>query len=402
VTEGGEWRQGWRVVLAALCGNGVGFTMVQMTSGIFIIPIQQEFGISRTAASIGPWLGLAVALLTPVAALFVDRKGPRGLAIAGLCGLASSYALLAVLPPILPLYVLLACLVALSGTIANPMIYCRGVATWFRRNAGLAFGLTMSGTSVVAAVIAPFLSRIVEQDGWRTGIGLYAAMVSFIGLPLVLLWFRAKPDDAAVQDAVDATTGLTAAQAAHTRQFWLLIASFGCATLAIGGMISQLYPILVASNYTAETAALTVSFYAASMGIGRIGAGFLIDRFNPTLVAGSSLALAASGSFLLLHVLFGGGTPELAYLAAFLLGWGQGAEGDFIGFFTQRLFGLKAFGLIYSWFNLAVGCGLAIGGLLFAAAFDRYGNYEFAVMMNGGLWTTAAILMVLVRVPRKA
>lgn len=397
----GEWRQGWRVVLAALCGNGVGFTMVQMTSGIFIIPIQQEFGLSRTAASIGPWIGLAVAFLTPVAALFVDRKGPRGLAIAGLCGLVASYAMLAVLPPILPLYAVLAIAVALAGTIANPMIYCRGVATWFRRNAGLAFGLTMSGTSVVAAVVAPFLSRIVEDYGWRTGIGLYAAMVGCIGLPLVLLWFRARGDDTVAQDRAQ-DEGLTAREAARMPQFWLLIASFALATLAIGGMISQLYPILIASDYAVETAALTVSFYAASMGIGRIGAGFLIDRFNPTLVAGSSLALAAAGSFLLLHVLFGGGTPELAYLAAFLLGWGQGAEGDFIGFFTQKLFGLRAFGLIYSWFNLVVGTGLAIGGLLFAAAFDLYGNYENAVMMNGGLWTLAAILMLLVRVPQPA
>lgn len=399
--QGGEWRHGWRVVLAALCGNGVGFTMVQMTSGIFIIPIQQEFGISRTAASIGPWIGLAVALLTPIAAIFVDRRGPRGLAIAGLCGLATSYALLASLPAILPLYVVLAATIALSGTIANPMIYCRGVATWFRRNAGLAFGLTMSGTSVVAALIAPFLSRIVEDHGWRTGIGLYAAMVSLVGLPLVLLWFRARPQDEVVLSQPEAQ-GASAGEAARTVQFWLLIASFACATLAIGGMISQLYPILVAGNYTPERAALTVSFYAASMGFGRIVAGFLLDRFHPTLIAGGSLALAASGSFLLLHVLFGGAAPELAFLAAFLLGWGQGAEGDFIGFFTQRLFGLRAFGVIYSWFNLVVGCGLAIGGLLFAAAFDRFGSYEFAVMMNGGLWTMAAILMACVRAPKRA
>lgn len=399
--QNGEWRQGWRVVLAALCGNGVGFTMVQMTSGIFIIPIQQEFGLSRTAASIGPWIGLAVAFLTPVAALFVDRRGPRGLAIAGLCGLAASYALLATLPAVLPLYIALGCIVALAGTIANPMIYCRGVATWFRKHSGLAFGLTMSGTSVVAAVAAPFLSRMVEDHGWRSGIAVYAAMVSLIGLPLVLLWFRSRVD-APEQEAGGLPEGVSAGEAARTLQFWLLVASFACATLAIGGMISQLYPILVAGRYTPELAALTVSFYAASMGVGRIAAGYLLDRLSPTLVAGSSLALAACGSLVLLHVLFRGGAPELAFLAAFLLGWGQGAEGDFVGFFTQRLFGLKAFGLIYSWFNLVIGSGLAIGGLLFAAAFDRFGSYEYAVMMNGGLWVVAAILMILVRLPEPA
>lgn len=409
-TESGEWQGGWRVVLAAFAGNGVGFTMVQMTSGIFILPIQREFGLTRTAASIGPWIGLAVALLTPIAALAVDRKGPRALAIAGLVGLAGSYALLSFLPASLWLTLSLGVVVAISSTIANPMIYCRGVAGWFRRHSGLAFALTMSGTSVVAALLAPALAAQVEAEGWRRGLAVYAGLVGLVGLPLVLLWFRARPGDAgAGGDERDATsalssrTDLSAKEAARTVSFWLLVGSFGCATLAIGGLISQLYPILVAGGYAPEFAALAVSFYAASMGVGRVIAGFLLDRLNPVLVAGSSLLLAASGAFLLLYVLFHGGAPALAFLAAFLLGWGQGAEGDFIGFFTQRLFGLKAFAVIYSWFNLVVGSGLAIGGLLFAAAFDRFGNYELAMTMNGGLWTLAAILMGLLHLPgRKA
>jgi MFS family permease len=394
-----EWARGWRPLLAAFAGNGVGFSMFLMVSGIFIIPMQQQFGLSRTAASIGAIVGLAVAFLTPLAAHWVDRYGPRGFAIAGLLGLACAYGLMAVLPAHPVIFYALAAMMALAGPVSNPMIYCRGVVTWFSRHAGLAFGITMCGTSLITAIASPVLSDVVVHHGWRWGYALWGAIVVVCGLPLVIAWFRENPDPLAdVAGARDRAGSVASARdAARTIRFWLVFGSLACATLAIGGIISQLYPILIAGGYSPELAAGTVSFYAVSMGVGRVVAGFLLDRFEPVWVAGCTLLLAACGSLLLLFALFGGGPWMLAFLAAFMLGWGQGAEGDYLGFFTQHLFGRQAFAAIYSWFNLAVGSGLALGGLLFASLFDHYGNYHLAVTIGGGLWLASAALMLALR-----
>ena len=391
-----EWQRGWRPLLAAFAGNGVGFSMFLMVSGIFIIPMQQQFGLSRTAASLGAIVGLAVAFLTPVAAHWVDRYGPRRFAIAGLLGLASAYGLMAVLPAHPVIFYALAAMMALAGPISNPMIYCRGVVTWFSRNAGLAFGITMCGTSLITAIASPVLSDVVVHHGWRWGYALWGTIVVVCGLPPVIVWFRQNPHPLAeaIEAADRAGSASSARQAARTVPFWLVFGSLACAALAVGGIISQLYPILIAAGYSPELAAGTVSFYAISMGVGRVIAGSLLDRFDPVWVAGGSLFLAAIGSMILLFALFGGGPWMLACLAAFMLGWGQGAEGDYIGFFTQHLFGRQAFAAIYSWFNLAVGSGLALGGLLFARIFDIYGNYQLAVTIGVGLWLASAVLML--------
>lgn len=395
----GEWREGWRVVAAAHAGNGMGFSLFLMTAGIFIIPMQQEFGLSRTAVMIGPMVGLAAAFLTPLAATYVDRQGPRMAALSGLLALTLSYLLLATLPATPVTFYSIAVIVALAGTVSSPMVYCKGVATWFARHAGLAFGITMSGVSVATAFAAPLLSHVVETYGWRFGYLTCAVMVGLIGLPAVLAWFRQR-ETARVATAAGAEplSGATAAEALRTVPFWLLMTVFACAALPIGGMVSQLYPLLISEDFTPASAAVAVSVYALSIGFGRVIAGLMLDRFPPSLVAATSLFLAGLGAVLLLLGLLGIVPWFFAIAAAFLLGWGQGAEADFLAFFTRRLFGVKAFAMIFSWFNLVAGGGLALGGLSFALAYDQFGNYNVPVTLSALLWLTASALMMLGRV----
>ncbi len=391
-----EWRNGWPVVLSGFAGNGLGFSMFLMTAGIFIVPIQQELGLTRVGASIGPMVGLVVAFLTPLAAILVDRHGARACAIAGLTILAMGYFMLATLPASRITYFTIAAIVALAGTVSSPMVYCRGVATWFSRHAGLAFGITMSGTSIVAAIMSPLLSAVLRDLGWREGYALCGVVVALVGLPLVLGLFRDKRriEISPVVSGRNSVWRQAAREAIGTPQFWLLILSFTFAALAIGGIMSQLYPIMIQQGYSAQMAALTVSVYAVSMGSGRVIAGLLLDRMQPVLVAAACLCLAALGAVLLYVALFGGGHWYFAFFAAFLLGWGQGAEGDFLAFFTQKLFGMDAFAFIFSWFNLVVGSGLGIGGLIFAGAYDHFGNYQVAIAANGALWLISAGFML--------
>src|SRR3981081_4619125 len=48
----GEWRRGWLVVLASTIGLGIGTSHVY-TMGIFITPLEHEFGWSRAQLSSG-------------------------------------------------------------------------------------------------------------------------------------------------------------------------------------------------------------------------------------------------------------------------------------------------------------------------------------------------------------
>jgi hypothetical protein len=56
-----DWGAGGKVVFAGAMGLGVGVTLFGMISGVFIIPMQEEFGLSRMGASIAPMADLGGA-----------------------------------------------------------------------------------------------------------------------------------------------------------------------------------------------------------------------------------------------------------------------------------------------------------------------------------------------------
>lgn len=399
--QSSEWRNGWRVVAAAFIGNGIGFNFFMMSAGLFVIPVQQELGLSRTAVMISPVATLIVALLSPLAGGYLDRRGPRLAAIAGFACLTLSYLLLALLPLTPASYYAVAVLFIIAGTVTGTMAFCKGVSLLFTRSAGIAFGVTQSGVSLVSATLIPVLGLIIATHGWRAGYGFCAILVGAIGIPILLAAFKppvkARSSAAHVEDESSRQDARTALR---SPQFWVLVASISCGTFCIGGFLSHFYPMLIAGDIAPTTAATILSVYAVSIGGGRIIVGFLLDRLSPTIVAATCMALTSAGAVLLYLILLGQLPHPYAFLAAFLLGWGQGAEGDFTAFFTLRRFGQRAFATIFSWMNVFASGFLAIGGLAFAYSYDRVQSYLPAIIATIILWLAGAILMMFLRVPR--
>ncbi|KQX22814.1 MULTISPECIES: MFS transporter [unclassified Sphingomonas] len=396
----GEWRRGWRGLASAAIGVGTGYNLLLMTAGLFIIPMEQEWHVPRSALVLGPVVGSISALLSPVAGVIIDRAGPRPLAILGLSALGAAFLAMAFLPSSLMLFYAMAILFGFITPLSNPMVFCRGMVTWFRRNAGVALGITMSGTSLGASLAIPLLAWVIADHGWRAGYATLAAISLFVGLPIVLLWFRER-SDAAGEDAAPTRVNSwpLLRLAARDPRFWTINIAFVLAGVFIGGFMNQLQPVLIGKGFAPLAAAGIVSVYTAAIGCGRIGAGWWLDRWKPQRVAMLCLVAAGCGALMVagLDATHSGAWP-LAALAAALIGMGQGAEADFIAFFTIRIFGLPAFSAIFGLFALTVGLGIAGGGVLFAALFDLTGSYGLAVLLAAAMMVVAGGLIGTLRI----
>jgi predicted MFS family arabinose efflux permease len=138
-----------------------------------------------------------------------------------------------------------------------------------------------------------------------------------------------------------------------------------------------------------------------SVGVGRIANGIALDRLNPPLVIASTLVLAGAGA-LMLYVLNLPSTGNAAIaIAIALLGLAQGAEGDYIMFFSMRLFGLQNFSRVVSIQSMVIGVGMALGGLVFAKVFDVFGSYRPAILGSALLYTVGAIIFGSIRMKRE-
>lgn len=397
VTEKSEWQAGWRPLIAGFMGLATGWNVANVMAGLFLKPMQADFGWSRTELSFAPMASLIVALMLPFLAPAVDRLGARLIAIAGMISLALAFLLFSLVPAERTIFFLCTIWLGIAGALSSSIIFARGVSAWFSVNLGTAVGLMMTGASVAAALGMPLIGGLIEEQGWRIGFRALALVVLLIGLPVVLLWFR-EPAASERAGAIDDRPRDSMRTILRTPNFWKLGIASAIAALPIGGFIGHLVPLLTDQGMAAAAAAGMASVFAIAVGFGRIANGLLLDRINPSIVTFLTLTLAAIGSAALWFF----GAPAIPWvMLAFiigLIGVAQGAEGDYIKFFSMRLFGFANFARVVALMATTISLFMALGGIIFAIIFDYYGSYQPAVAASILLYALGGLVFLTIRI----
>jgi len=176
----------------------------------------------------------------------------------------------------------------------------------------------------------------------------------------------------------------------HSSTFWLLVSSFFLASASVHACVLHLAALLTDRGVSAQAAAVAISVVGLAVLIGRVGTGYLLDRFFAPRLAAFFFCGAATGIGLLML----GAAGKVALGAAFLIGMGMGAEGDVIAYSISRYFGLKAFGTAYGYaFGSFVLAGAA-GTLLLGVGFDFTRSYTMPLAGFFVAMLTAAGLMM--------
>lgn len=390
-----EWSVGWRPLTAAFFAMASGWNFATMVAGVFLKPMQADWGWTRTELSFAPMAGLIMAAMLPVTGMLLDRFGPRRVAITGITAMTVALLLFALVPANRILFYAAAVFLGLSASISNSVVLARGVTPWFERNLGAAIGLMMTGASAAAAVLVPLLSWIVADFGWRTGFVALSAITFLLGFLPALIWFR-EPDHAhgaaeALRDSRDPICRIL-----RTLAFWQVALGSAIAAIPIGGFLAHLIPIFVEFGFTMQSAAIFGSIFAIAIGFGRIANGVALDRLHPPLVTMATLCLAAAG-VVILYLAGGGAAVAVLGLGVALIGLAQGAEGDYITFFSMRLFGLANFNRVVALMAMTISAGMALGGLLFSRLFDLYGGYSVAILASIALYAGGGLIFLTIR-----
>ena len=385
-----EFASGGVMLAASFLGLSVGISSLFFyTLGIFIRPLQAEFGWSRASLSLAVLIsGIVLAGASPFVGRLVDRVGTRPVLSVAMPALALAAVGMSFLPENLFLYLAAISLLCLAGAGTSPVVYTRLVAAHFKVHRGLALGLLLSGTGVAAALAPAFFTPFVAAHGWRAGYRLLA-VVSIAAMPVVLVGLGR--DSGSTPGA-----GSRHAEMPRTRfatlfrdgRFRLMLLSFFGLALGIGGLIVHFVPMLLDGGMDAAMAGRTAGLIGIALIFGRIGAGALIDRVHAPFVASAMLTAAAIGCVLLAI----GGT-HLAGVAAILIGLAMGAEVDLIGFLVARYMGLTAYGSAYGILYGTFVAGSSIGPFLVGLSFDVTGSYHAALICAASLLTGAAILL---------
>lgn len=387
-TAAQEWRSGWTVVFAASLGFSF-FSILLASTGLFIGPLSEEFGWSRTLLSSGTMIAtVTTGLLGPFLGMLVDRFGTRRVVLPGLLATMAVICCFSLLDGSSTQWLLIWLLFGFVSVTIKSTPWTTAVVGIFQKSRGLAMGLTLMGTAVAGAIIPPLGNWLIDAFGWRMAyvwLGLGWGGATFV--VCLLLFFdvhdRAKKDRAreALKPAADQRPagpaidlpGLTIPQAWRDWTLWKIAISNFIVMLLTMGLTFHLFPILTEAGVDRTTAAWMTGLAGLAGIAGKLVTGVLLDRYRPNWVGGITLGIAA----LAFALLMGGiRSPALIVAALLVNGYAAGTKTHITAYLTASYGGMKNFGAIYgtmsSLMALASGVGPAIAGW----TYDNMGGYE--------------------------
>jgi predicted MFS family arabinose efflux permease len=388
-----HFKNPWWVVAGAATGlivcNG---PVLAFTFGVFLKPIMADMGWQRGTASFALSFGeLFGAVTVPVLGLMMDRWTIRRVALPGIVAFAACLGLLGLTPHSLPIFIVLFAVVSIAGAIQTPLGYTKAIAAWFDRRRGLALGVALAGVGVGGMIVPQVAQALIAQFGWRGAYACLGVMVLVIALPAVGLWVREPQPGEGERRTPHSTTpapGLTAREAAGTARFWLLAGAFFLVAMALLGSSAHVVPLLTDRGLSPAVATATFGLFGLSTLIGRLAAGYLVDRIFAPYIAAVFWFAPVAGFALLMH-----GTGLLPGIGVFLIGLGLGSEVDMLAFLNSRYFGQRAFGQLYGYFFMSFALGGALGRFLGGYLFDLAGSYGPALVGAAAALVAAVVLL---------
>ena len=408
---------GWWITLAAgaieFANAGTAISILT----IFVIPMSEEFGWSRTeisaAASLGAVLGAGLA---PFTGRLVDRAESRLVLVIGGMVVAISCLFLAITETLVGFYVAFAC-----SRLADQGLIKIGAAPtvgkWFLRYRGRAVALVFFAGAAGIIVMAPMVQLVISGWSWRAAWVMLALVMFFIGVVPSAILVRGQPEDLGlnvdgdppIAESQHHTSDLPPSESSpsvveqqwllgevlRTPTFWLVLFSLFAVSIGISGVGLHLIPHLTQQGLGAATAVGTISVMFTAGAAGALTLGFLSERISPRLMLGLVYLLLATSTGILIVA---DNIPQV-YLFAVLNGIAGSGVNTLAPILWARYYGRATLGSIYGITRAAQVTGLALGPLLSGIIYDTTGAYYDAFFFFAVLGLGSSLLILAARTP---
>ena len=369
--------------------------MLQYSYGVFVAPLEEEFGWTRAEVNVSLSFFAMTGLLAPIAGPLLDRFGSSRVMMFSYLLLAISFLPRPWMTELWEFYALNILMYAgMPGAIMLPVGKLIGI--WFTEARGRAVGITAMGANFGGFIFSAQTRTLIDLTDWRATYFIFGIAIALL-IPLIAVTIRETPRRTqAVQQEIDTSTsavleeGMTIRDAIRTRAFVLMTGGLLLATIPYQSVLTQIIPHLEAEGMSSTGAAWVLSVIAIFGMAGKVLLGDLADRFAARKVFVASLFLQAFG----LVVLINGGTSIYVWLIFVpIFGVAFGGMGSLMTLLPLETFGIRAFASIFGLLSLLILPTALIGPPLTGYAFDVTGSYTIAFYVIAGLLVIGSIAL---------
>ena len=395
---------GWYIV--ATCFFIAFLTVgVRNAFGIFVIPMSEEFGWTRTTISLAAASGFLINGITqPFLGHLFDRIGGRRVIVVGLVLIGIFTLLLSLTFHILFMLVVFSFLLstALSGpSLTNTMAL---ISKWFKRRRATAISINTVGTSIGGLILVPFAMYFLQATGWRMTWLILGLLILLLAVPLALLFIRENPEalgllpdgDKEYQEQAEyekTEDRLGEFEVDHwiksfrSAPMWQLSAAYVVCGVTTGMISTHFVPFAIERGISPGKAALIFGLMMGLNSLGGIGAGVLSDKFGRKNVLAAVYLLRGIGYVMLVCI------PSSLGMWAFAIaaGFSWVASVPLTSALTADVYGLRVLATISGITFLCHQVGSFIMVLLAGVLFDLTGSYTLPFAIAGSLLFPAAL-----------
>lgn len=392
---------GWWMLAASVVAMTVISGLAVWTNGLYVRPLEEEFGWSRAQVS----LGFSAAILIggfagPLIGVWIDRFGPRSAMIAGSAMTAVTYVLLAFTDTLWQWYLFSAINAGFRQmTFFIPMQVL--ASRWFDRRRGAALSILGTGFALGGFLLLPLVALVINVTDWRGGFVFSGALTAALVLPIALFVIRDWPSDKGTHAdgiapketltlaAQHASPGLTLAQTVRKPLFWVLSIALMLFFFGLIGWTVHIVPFFESRGLSRETAALLVSGTSGAGIITRLIIGAIADRFRRFEV-GSAILTSMLVLGMISLLLDAGWLGIGLFLTFWLIGTSAGALAESLT--LTRAFGLAHFATILGVVVVIETCGEILSPSLAGLIYDETGSYDLALVMYAATFSVSTAL----------
>lgn len=382
------------VAVVVFLANSLAVGGVMLTFGLFVEPLEQEFGWNRTEISSVLTAALLVSFLTAPIGAAADRLGARKAMVGSLLLVALGLGLRPFMTDLWHFYALTA-IVAIGLPGATALTTDRLISSWFVRTRGRALAITGAGNQVGGLTILPAIALVVAMSGWQTGFFVLSALF-VLGAIVAFALVREPRQRPGPDDEKPNEPDVPLSGALRSVAFYSLMGVFVSSAMTEMVMFPQLIPHLQNEGLSdgRATAALAVVSFGGLPG--KLILGRLAERWTGRRTLALSMLMIMSGTLMLAVA----GGSALVWPSVALFGAGFGALGVLYALAITELFGLSAYGSILGAFKSVTALAVLPIPPLAGLVFDLTGSYQL-ILFLGTAMAAIGIPMLLFARPGK-
>ena len=371
--------------------------------GVFVLPMSEEFGWSRSIISFAGAVGILVnGISQPFLGSVYDKVGGRKLILFGVLAIGFMVVLLSLTFNFLYFLLIFGVFMAIAMSAGSITTGAVLVSKWFQRKRSTAISITSAGASMGGLILVPLTTYLIILIDWRLTWVVMGGMILLLVFPVAFLMLKDDPaelgllpdGDVALSEGTSKPSKLVPGpleveewrHAFRSPPMWQLCGTYFVCGFTTLIMAFHFVPNAVESGFSPRTAATAFGLLSAMNTVGVLVVGPLADKWGNKNLLGYVYAFRAMGyaGLLLLPGQWG------LWIFAVVGGASWIATVPLTTALTADIYGLKKVGTLMGMVFLSHQIGGSIGIQFGGVMRDITGSYDIPFAIAGILLVMAS------------